>query len=238
MRSSVYKTWAMRWGNNVFNPTPSRADSVNNETSENRKETARLEAFSDGIFAVAITLLVLDLRAPDPASLPPGGLSVALLNQWPAYVAYVISFVTILIMWVNHHSLFKRIVLCDHWLLLLNGLLLMSITFVAFPTSLVSHFIQEPDGKVAAAVYSFTFVVNAVMWNAVWRYASYNNRLLDKNTPPGVVKAVNRSTLVGSPFYLIAFVMAFVNVYASVGICALLAAFYAISPLASGAVPE
>ncbi len=211
---------------------------MNDETSENRKETTRLEAFSDGIFAVAITLLVLDLRAPDPATLPPGGLLVALLNLWPAYAAYIISFVTILIMWVNHHSLFKRIVRCDHWLLLLNGLLLMSITVVAFPTSLVSHFLQEPDGKVAAAVYAFTLVVNAVMWNAVWRYASYNNRLLDKNASPDIIKAVNRSTLIGSPFYLIAFVMAFVNVYASVGICALLAAFYAISPLATGPARE
>src|SRR5260221_4097010 len=152
----------------------SRADILNDETSENRRETVRLEAFSDGIFAVAITLLVLDLRAPDPATLPPGGLLVALLNLWPAYAAYIISFVTILIMWVNHHSLFKRIARCYHWLLLLNDLLLMSITVAAFPTSLASHFLQEPDGNVAAAVYAFTLVVNAVMWNAVWRYASYN----------------------------------------------------------------
>ena len=208
------------------------------EASENTKETARLEAFSDGIFAVAITLLVLDLRAPDAATLPPGGLLVALLNLWPAYAAYIISFVTILIMWVNHHSLFKHIKRIDHWLLLLNGLLLMSITVIAFPTSLVSHYFQLPDGNVAAAVYTFTFVVNAVMWNVVWRYASYNNRLLDKSASPDVIKAVNRSTVIGTPLYFIAFGMSFFSVYASVGICALLAVFYAISPLATGAASD
>jgi uncharacterized membrane protein len=133
-------------------------------------------------------------------------------------------------MWVNHHALFTYIKRVDHGLLLLNGLLLMTITIVAFPTSLVSRYIQSPDGKVAAAIYAFTFVVNAILWNAVWRYASYNNRLLDKNTTPEFIKKTNRSFLIGTPAYFVAFLLAFVNVYLSVGLCGLLAAFYALSP--------
>ena len=203
---------------------------MNNNASENAKETARLEAFSDGVIAIAITLLILDIKVPEADQLPAGGLLVALLNQWPTYAAYLISFVTILIMWVNHHSLFTYIKRVDHGLLLLNGLLLMTITIVAFPTSLVSRYIQLPDGKVAAAIYAFTFVVNAVLWNAVWRYASHNNRLLDKNTSPDFIKRTNRSFLIGTPTYLLAFIFAFINVYISLGICALLAVFYAISP--------
>ena len=101
--------------------------------TEAGKETGRIEAFSDGVFAVAITLLALELRVPRPADLPVGtGLLEVLLEQWPAYVAYVVSFLFILIMWINHHILFTHIARNDHLFLLLNGLLLMLVTLVPF----------------------------------------------------------------------------------------------------------
>src|SRR5262245_12641783 len=98
-------------------------------------ETARLEAFSDGVFAVAITLLALDLGVPGAGDLTRyHGLAGALGNNWPHYLAFALSFLTILIMWVNHHSIFRFIRRSDHSFLLLNGLLLMVITTVPFGT--------------------------------------------------------------------------------------------------------
>ena len=102
-------------------------------------ETARIEAFSDGVFAIAITLLVLDLKVP--RDLPDGRtLAGALLAQWPAYMAFASSFMTILIMWVNHHRIFTLVGRSDSRLLFFNGLLLMGVTVVPFPTALVAEY--------------------------------------------------------------------------------------------------
>ena len=102
-------------------------------------ETARIEAFSDGVFAIAITLLVLDLKVP--RGLAEGRtLADALLAQWPAYLAFASSFMTILIMWVNHHRIFTLVGQSDERLLFYNGLLLMGVTVVPFPTSLVAEY--------------------------------------------------------------------------------------------------
>src|SRR5262245_58066326 len=102
------------------------------------KETARIEAFSDGVFAIAITLLVLDMKVPGSKDLPADVRLISVLGrQWPTYLAYVTSFLTILIMWVNHHRLFQHIKRTDNPFLMLNGLLLMGVTIVPFPTGLV-----------------------------------------------------------------------------------------------------
>src|SRR3954465_1296385 len=101
-------------------PSLWRGRSVSNEPG-----TARLEAFSDGVFAIAVTLLVLELRVPLPDSLPEGTtLGQALRHEWPAYLAFITSFTTLLIVWVNHHNLFRLIERTDHALLLINGFLL------------------------------------------------------------------------------------------------------------------
>ena len=102
------------------------------------KDTARTEAFSDGVFAIAITLLVLDIKVPQelPESVR---LGTALLQLWPSYLAFLTSFVTIGIMWINHHRLFTLIKRSDHWLLQLNGLLLLEDTFLPFPTAIVAE---------------------------------------------------------------------------------------------------
>ncbi|HEY7295511.1 MAG TPA: TMEM175 family protein, partial [Dehalococcoidia bacterium] len=136
------------------------------ERGEGERETARLEAFSDGVFAIAITLLVLDLKVP-PAGEGAKRLGPALLDEWPAYLAYLGSFLSILIMWVNHHQQFRHIAHVDHGLLLLNGLLLMAVTVVPFPTSVLSEHIAHRDERAAAVFYSGTFLVTALLWNAV-----------------------------------------------------------------------
>src|SRR5579864_8408932 len=102
--------------------------------------TGRLEAFSDGVFAVAITLLILNIQVPSVGAST--RLAQALIASWPSYLSYVLSFVTVGITWINHHQMFKYITRTDHTLLFLNLLILMCITFIPFPTALLAQYIQ------------------------------------------------------------------------------------------------
>jgi uncharacterized membrane protein len=118
----------------------------NSTLASEAKETERLSAFSDGVFAVAITLLVFDFKLPNAEQLSSTGqtLIAALLQQWIVYLAYITSFLTILVMWVNHHNLLRQIQRIDRMFLLINGLLLMLIAAMPFPTALVVAYIQQP----------------------------------------------------------------------------------------------
>src|SRR5215470_6498178 len=157
--------------------TAARTEQAGAEGAED-KETGRLEAFTDGVFAVAITILVLDLKVPKPAELGAGpgllgthGLAGALLAQWPTFLAYLTSFLTILVMWVNHHILFNLIRRTDHLFLYLNGMLLLFVTFEPYATALVAAFLDRPEASTAAAVYSLNFLAIAIVYNLLWRHA-------------------------------------------------------------------
>ena len=196
---------------------------------ESGNGTSRLEAFSDGVFAIAITLLVLDIKVPKVSELPAGKtLTEALLDSWPVYLAYVTSFLTILIMWVNHHNLFKNIKRTDQTFLLINGLLLMVVSLVPFPTSLLAEYIQEPQQNVAAIVFSGTYLLIALIFNALWRYASHNDRLLGANVDRAFVQNVNRQYAFGPFLYLVCFAAAFFNGMISFLIALALAVFFAL----------
>jgi uncharacterized membrane protein len=193
------------------------------------KETGRIEAFSDGVFAIAITLLVLELRVPELAeSAANGELLAELMGEWPSYFAYLVSFATILIMWVSHHRLFNLIVRSDARFLFLNGLLLLLVTTVPFPTSLLADYMVRPAANVAAAMYSGLFVLLALAFNALWRYAAHKRRLLGHAVTQRQIEQINRSYLAGPLLYSVAFALAFVNVYAAFGVCAALAVFFAV----------
>lgn len=199
-----------------------------------RADTGRLEAFSDGVFAVAITLLVLDLRVPDPSHLPDGNLLIALVRQWPAYFSYGLSFAFILVMWINHHRMFRLIRRCDHMLLLLNGLLLLLIALVPFATALLADYIAKPDPvrqQVAAVVYNGLYVVIALAFNALWRYAAHGLRLLAPDAHPAQVNAITRSYVWGPVLYGLALALAFISVPASVLLNVALALYWALPPL-------
>ncbi len=197
------------------------------------KETGRLEAFSDGVFAVAITLLVLNIKIPG-LELPSGKLPkdselwTTLLAEWPMLAAYVTSFATIGIMWLNHHRLYRHIKRADTGLIVLNLLLLLFIVFIPVPTALLAEYITEPDQHVAALVYSGTYVLLACCFNVLWRYASYHNRLLGKNVDASGVNAISRQYGSGPLMYLIAFGLAFINTPACVIFSFLLALFFAL----------
>ena len=201
------------------------------------KDTGRLEAFSDGVFAVAITLLVLNVKVPGldlspdkllDDSFKPTGLWSALSNEWPMLAAYVISFATIGIMWLNHHRLFKHIKRTDTGLLLINLLLLLVIVFIPVPTALLAEYLPRPDLHAAAIVYSGTSFMMACCFNTLWRYASHNNRLLGKDVDPRSVEAISRQYLFGPFFYIVAFALAWVNVPACISLEFILALFFAV----------
>ena len=148
------------------------------ETSQDR-DTSRIESFSDNVFAIALTLLVLAIKVP---SLPEGGQPINLLQQlaaeWPSYVTYVISFITILLMWINHHHMFERVKKADHALMVLNGLMLLPVTLVPFPTSLLAVFISHPQAKFAAGLFSGCYVMIAGMYLLVWSHITRLNKRL------------------------------------------------------------
>src|SRR5713226_6245095 len=207
------------------------------------KETGRTEAFSDGVFAVAITLLVLNIKIPgldlSPNNLPDDHqLWIQLLNEWPMLAAYATSFATIGVMWLNHHRLYSHIKRTDTVLLLLNILLLLVIVFIPVPTALVDEYLVHLDQHAAALLYSGTMVILAVCFNLLWRYASYHHRLLGKNADTLAVRAISGQYWFGPLTYLIAFVLALFNTPASLILNFLLALFFALPPRLPRPLPE
>lgn len=148
-------------------------------------ETARIEGFSDGVLAIAITLLVLEIRLPE------GGQDVGrqIREIWPQYVAYALTFVIIGIMWANHHGMFRMIAQADRGLMLCNTLLLMGISFLPFPTAvLAGHW-----GTAAALwLYGGTLTLIAVLYNLVWHYARRRHLLAPELSPRAVARVTAR----------------------------------------------
>ena len=198
------------------------------EVTAEEKETGRVEAFSDGVFSIAITLLILELKVPKyNLSGPETPLFKALLQQWPSYLAYFISFFTILIMWVNHHRLFTHIKRTDNTFLFMNGFLLLWVAFVPFPTALLAEHIQRRDAVTATAFYTGTYVIIGLAFNLLWHYAIYHRRLLSRSANAAAVHRITQSYLWGPPGFFLSFILAFFNVALSLGTFTALAFFYA-----------
>jgi uncharacterized membrane protein len=194
--------------------------------SAGQKETARVEAFSDGVFAIAITLLVIDLL---PLSTRGGDVWDEVSASWPTFVAFVISFFTILVIWLNHHQMFTYIQKVDRNFLILNGVLLLVTTFVPFPTALVAQHILDPkpgSATAAAAIYAATGLGLAAGFRMVWRYAAKNRRLIAATVPDAEL-APDAGAWLGPLGYSAAFVMAFIFPIATIVICGALAVFFA-----------
>src|SRR5215472_13584102 len=183
-------------------------------TIASSKETGRIEAFSDGVFAIAITLLILDIKVPH-ASESGLGLGTLLLRQWPSYVAFLASFATIGIMWINHHRLFTHIVRSSHALLLLNSLLLLGVVVVPFPTALVAEYFGHKGEHLAATLFSGTFLLIAIIFNVLWRYAA--QRLLGHNADLPEVREISKQYKFGPVFYLVCLLLAPLNVGRALG---------------------
>ena len=191
--------------------------------------TVRIEAFSDGVFAIAMTLLVIEIKVPTHEMVAVHGLVHSLASLWPSYLAFLTSFATILVIWVHHHWVFALVSRTDHPFLYWNGLLLLFVTFVPFPTALLAEYLLDPEGGVAANMYTGTFVAISLAFDALWRHASL--RLL----PVDATRArrhealqVTRQYRFGPPLYLLAFLASFLSEGWSVALCLLLAAFFSL----------
>jgi uncharacterized membrane protein len=192
------------------------------------KETGRLEAFSDGVFAIAITLLVLELKVP---SIPAGGatsaaLGKALLQLWPSYFALVTSFFTILIMWMHHHAILRNVHRTDPWLHFTNGCMLLLITFVPYPTSVLASYLQTPAAKMAAGFYAGTFVLVALCFS-LFTYGAFRPAVLSHKASRRFIETTLRNYRIGPPLYLLATVAAVIDARLSLGICTALWIYWA-----------
>ncbi len=197
--------------------------------------TARLEAFSDGVFAIAITLLILEIKVPGAAEIArSGGLWTALAGRWPSYVGYLLSFLIIGIMWANHHTLFTYIRRVDRRVMFANLLLLMTVGFLPFPTAVLAEHLAEADARTPAAVfYGGALVVSALAFNAVWWSGIRNRRLLGADLDDDGVRTITRRYALGPVSYGVATGVAAFNVWASLGIHFALALLYALPERAS-----
>ena len=191
--------------------------------------TTRLETFSDGVFAIAATLLVLEFSVSATSG---PRLGHALLHLWPSYLAYVTSFLTIGIIWINHHYCVQTIARADRTLLFLNLLLLLTVGFLPFPTKLVAQYLQQPGEQTAAYAYAASFIAMSIVYNAWWRYASGGRRLIKESVPDSTVRAISRAFNPGVPMYGIVLLVAVFSPLASVVLTFAIAAFY----LPSGAL--
>ena len=190
-------------------------------TAEDSKETGRVEAFSDGVFAIAITLLVLELKVPHLEDGGAGGSLVrALLAEWPSYLGFVTSFATILIMWVNHHRLFSFIRRADARFLYANGLLLFVVTLVPFPTAVLAEYFEKPGATTAGLVYGGTFVLGSIAYNVLWTVAiGRGGKLLRSGVSEEHLEEMTRRYRWGFPMYVLATLAAFVSVQLTIAIC-------------------
>lgn len=217
---------------NISHTTASRRDSHGQE----EVGTNRIEAFSDGVFAIAITLLILNIHIPsDP--IPPGEGTLWVLEelgkQWTNYLSFFLSFLIVGVVWGNHHTMFSYIKRSNHYLIILNLLLLLSIVVIAFTAALLGHYIGTAGQQAAVMVYSGVLVIGGVFYNLLWWYASRNYRLLDKTLQPEVVQRVTRRYIFGPVFYALAFGLSFFwNGTPGLVLCILLAITYLLPTVA------
>jgi uncharacterized membrane protein len=189
---------------------------------------SRVETLSDGIFAIAITLLVLTI--PQPGNYRDLGHELAL--RWPSMAAYVVSFGVIGIMWLNHHSIFRHFERVDRPLFYCNLLLLLTIVFIPYPTGVLGEALQRGEGaRVAAVAYSITMAINAYSWALLWLYASRGRRLLEPGFPEAERVTASVLFTIGTVVYTASIGVALVSAYACLAFHALLAVYYALDPL-------
>jgi TMEM175 potassium channel family protein len=192
----------------------------------------RLEAFSDGVIAVAITLLVLQIGVPE--ELHGHSLAHALLANWSHYAAYVVSFLTIGIIWINHHAMISRLSHVDHTILLLNLFLLMTIAVLPFATDLIATYLRESTGRsTAACIYAASFLMMSAAFGALNRHILLRKgHLLGTRMPLQERRQILRVSAAGMVPYVAAAGCAFLSAYVTLGICAAVALYYAM-PAAS-----
>jgi uncharacterized membrane protein len=191
---------------------------------------SRVEAFSDGVFAIAITLLVLTIASPDASGY--ADLGHQLLRRWPSLAAYAVSFLIIGIMWLNHHTVFSHLERVDRGLFYWNLLLLMTVVFIPYPTAVFGQALRLGQGtRTAAVFYSAAMTVNALMWAGLWLHASVGRRLLRAAFPESQRAVSTYLFTGGSLLYAFSIGVALLNAYLCLAFHGILALYYAFDPI-------
>jgi uncharacterized membrane protein len=187
----------------------------------------RLEAFSDGVFAIAITLLVIEIRPPEVHE--GEWLAHALWAQWPSYVAYLVSFLTVGVIWLNHHRIFEQVARVDGPLPLFNLNLLLWTALIPFPTAVVAEHLGGAGeaARTAAALYSGVLLLLGVAFGGLFAWITCTDRLLHRPPPPGVVRTVRLRFMVGQAVYAAAFALSSVSAPLALALCGVMALYYA-----------
>jgi len=194
------------------------------------KETGRIEAFSDGVFSIAVTLLVLELHIPEvKEGTNPLRLLEDLKLQWPGYLAFIISFFSIFVIWVNHHKIFKQIYKRNTGLMFANGLILFLVSLVSYPSALLARFYMTDARQLSVTIYTGLFVVINLAFNLLWAQASRDKTLLRPGISDAAIRQLRNNYLYGFPTYLTAFVLSFFYPDFALAICVLLWIFWAAS---------
>ncbi|MGV4987324.1 TMEM175 family protein [Streptomyces sp. NPDC001709] len=194
-------------------------------------ESGRVEAFSDGVFAIAITLLILDIKVPKAGE--HGGLWQSIGAQWPSYAAYVVSFLVIGIMWVNHHQVFSYVARVDRTLMFLNLLVLMVVAAVPWPTAMLAEYLREDTAShAAAAVYSLVMVAMALAFQALWWHLTRTGHLFDTRVDTAAARATRARFALGSLGYPLTVGLAFVSAPLTLAAHGLLALYYGFNQVA------
>lgn len=196
--------------------------------------TARLEAFSDGVFAIAITLLVLDLKVPEADALDGLSLADALGHQWPAYFAYLVSFLVIGIIWINHHAMCALARRVDRLTLFTNLLLLLTVSVIPYPTRMLAAYLtaRSDDAHTAAALYSLTMVAMGAAFSLLFLTFTRDARALHTPIPPAARRAALRRFGVGGVAYVLTVALAYTSPVAMLATHAALALYYCFDQLA------
>ncbi|MFZ3560724.1 TMEM175 family protein [Streptomyces sp. BH055] len=188
--------------------------------------SARLEAFSDGVFAIAVTLLILEIKVPHVEH--DESLWRALGEQWPSYAAYVVSFLVIGIIWVNHHQVFGHVARVDRTLMFLNLLVLLIVAALPWPTAMLAEYLRGDDAAAhtAAAVYSLTMVAMSFAFQALWWYLTRSGHLFHPRVDPEGARGTRVRFALGSLGYPATVGLAFVSAPATLAAHGVLALYY------------
>lgn len=187
-------------------------------------EKSRLEAFADAVFAIAATLLIIDVSVDATG----GALGAEIRHAWPQYAAYLVSFLIIAIWWVNHHSCMAVIGQVDRTFLFLNVALLACIAFLPFPTRLVAEHFRDDGVQAAAIAYGLTMTAAAICFASMWSYAARGRRLIAADADQHTVDELSRSVIPGVPINAVATLLALWSAYVALGLLAALALFYVV----------
>jgi uncharacterized membrane protein len=193
-------------------------------------ESGRVEAFSDGVFAIAITLLILEVKVPDQHL---GGIAHQLVQHWPYYDAYVVTFLAIGIMWANHHTVFSYVARVDRTLLFLNLLLLMVCSALPWASSLVANYLEADrhQAGIALAIYSGFMVAHAATFTLLWWWLTRTGHLFDARVDVAAARATRLRFALGSLVYPLLVGLSFVSAVATLALHGLAAIYYAFNQL-------